>query len=148
VVTKQGWTESAGLGDRRQASDERGRGGVIRVTVDHSGGFGVFFFLELGASGLRTNFFEILHAFSQTSIALGGVVVVLWSLGVVATSVAGVHKSYAMHKSTTVHVMAGLIYSYTKPTAAEPAIHRSNDITHNPKPKQKHLYTRPPRTRG
>jgi hypothetical protein len=38
-------------------------------------------FLEFRVSGFRINFFGILCTFSQISIALGGVVVVLWSSG-------------------------------------------------------------------
>jgi hypothetical protein len=47
---------------------------------DHSCLFAVFF-LEFRVSGFRINFFNILCTFSEISIALGGVVVVLWSSG-------------------------------------------------------------------
>jgi hypothetical protein len=81
VVGEQCWTERAGCRDRWQASDEQGRGGrSFRVTNGHSSAFGVFF-LEFGVSGIRINFFDILCTFSQVSITLGGVVVVMWSSG-------------------------------------------------------------------
>jgi hypothetical protein len=38
-------------------------------------------FLDFGVSGFRINFFDILCTFSQISITLSGVVVVLWSSG-------------------------------------------------------------------
>jgi hypothetical protein len=95
--------ERAGCRDRWQASDEQGRGGrSFRVMNGHSSAFGIFF-LQFGVPGFRINFFDIICIFSQVSITLGGVVVALWSSGGVR-AVAGVHKSYAMHKSTTVHV--------------------------------------------
>jgi hypothetical protein len=63
------------------------------------------FWRLFGVFERRTIFFVIFCTFSQNSITLGGVVVVLWSSGggCYARS-RGVHKSYAMHKSTTVHV--------------------------------------------
>jgi hypothetical protein len=54
----------------------------------HGLSLGVFwrlFFLAFGVFGRRTIFFVIFCTFSQNSITLGGVVVVLWSSGVVAT---------------------------------------------------------------
>jgi hypothetical protein len=104
---ENGWRsmleERAGCRDRWQASDEQGRGGwSFRVMNGHSSAFGIFF-LQFGVPGFRVNFFDILCTFSQVSITFGGVVVALWSSGGVR-AVAGVHKSYAMHKSTTVHV--------------------------------------------
>jgi hypothetical protein len=105
-ATKRCWTESAGLGDRRHASNEQGRAGaVIWVMIDHSGGLASFF-LEFRASGLRTIF---LRSFAHSPKLLSrwvGWLLCYGCRGVVATSVAGVHKSRAMHKSPTVDVKA------------------------------------------
>jgi hypothetical protein len=80
VVTERCWTESAGLRDRRQASDEWGRGGGF---LDHGRSLGAFFFLilEFGVSQFSIGVFDFLCKFSQFSMALGAVVVVLWSSG-------------------------------------------------------------------
>jgi uncharacterized membrane protein len=84
-----------------------GEGGAFfRVMGYHPVFFGVFF-LTFGVFKCRTIFSIIFCTLSQNSIALGGVVVVLWSStprGWLLRAVAGVHKSYAMHKSPTVHV--------------------------------------------
>jgi hypothetical protein len=57
-----------------------GGGAFFRVMGYHSAFFGLFF-LAFGVFECRTIVFVIFCTFSQNSIALGGVVVVLWSLG-------------------------------------------------------------------
>jgi hypothetical protein len=50
------------------------------VMGDHSDAVLVFF-LDFGVSGFRTMLFDTLFTFSQISIALGGVVVAMFSSG-------------------------------------------------------------------
>jgi hypothetical protein len=79
-----------------------GGGTFFGIIGYHSASFGVFF-LAFGVFEYRTIFLSsFVHSLKILSRWVG------WLLcfgprGVVATSLAGVHKSYAMHKSPTVH---------------------------------------------
>jgi hypothetical protein len=105
VVTERCWTESAGLRDRRQASDERGLGG--RCFESQLLTRALFYFL------LWSLEFQQFARWSsgrsirslKNSQRWAGWLLCCGPRGVVATSVAGVHKSRAMHKSPTVDVI-------------------------------------------
>jgi hypothetical protein len=70
---------AADLGVRFAKRGGRGGGHFWSWTITRT--FLPSFFLEFRVSGFRINFFDILCTFSQISIALVGLVVVVWSSG-------------------------------------------------------------------
>jgi hypothetical protein len=96
------------------------RGGrFFRVMGYHAASFGVFFF-GVWSFRVSDNFFcHLLYILSKFyRVGRGGCCAVVLG-GWLLRAVAGVHKSYAMHKSPTVHVIP-LFVEFGAPTAGGP----------------------------